>query len=80
MATMNEIITTKVLAPRGFKTELFYNWLSYIKDSSPKTQETYTRNIRQFIYFLAANRITNPTRDNVIEYRDSLLSTKNLRQ
>ena len=60
---MDEIITTtgrKVLTRHKFKIDLFNNWLSYIKDSSTKTQETYTKNIKQFIYFLVDNGITNP--------------------
>lgn len=76
---LNEIITTasgQVVAQNEIGTELFNNWLSYIKDSSPKTQETYTRAIRQFLYFLMDNSISRPTREDIIAYRDSLAATK----
>jgi len=76
---MNEIITTaskQAIAQNEIGTELFNNWLSYIKDSSPKTQETYTRAIKQFLYYLMDNAISRPTREDIIAYRDSLAATK----
>lgn len=76
---MNEIITPtsgQVVAQNEVGVELFNNWLAYIKDSSPKTQETYTRAIRQFLYYLMGNNITRPIREDIIAYRDSLAVSK----
>lgn len=51
--------------------ELFARWVSYI-DASPKTVQTYTRAIKQFLLYLQANEITEPERADVIAYRDHL--------
>lgn len=59
------------LAEQGFTAELFDRWTKYL-DATPKTVATYTRNIRPFAYFLKVNGITNPTRDDVITFRDQL--------
>lgn len=75
----NELVETTsgaVVAQNEIGQELFNSWLSYIKDSSPKTQETYTRAIRQFFYFLMDNNIKRPTREDIIAYRDTLAATK----
>lgn len=58
-------------AAQSFTSGLFDRWIAYI-DAKPKTVETYTRAIRQFAYFLQANGITEPTRDHIIAYRDTL--------
>lgn len=58
-------------AAQSFTSGLFDRWIAYI-DAKPKTVETYTRAIRQFAYFLQANSITEPTRDHIIAYRDTL--------
>lgn len=46
-------------------------YLNYI-DVKQKTIETYNISIRQFITFLKENGIENPTRENVIAFRESL--------
>ena len=72
---MNEltIYTNGSLAAQkpDFTPDLFSRWISYI-DAAPKTAETYTRNLRGFISYLAENGITNPSREDVIAYRDGL--------
>lgn len=55
----------------GFTPDLFSRWISFI-DAAPKTAETYTRNLRGFISYLAENGITEPRREDVIAYRDGL--------
>lgn len=45
-------------------------------DVSPKTQETYTRNLKQFFVWLNERGIAQPTRDHVIAYRDELKATR----
>ena len=61
----------EVVAQSSFTTELFNRWTSFI-DAKPKTVETYTRNIRPFIYFLAERGIKNPAREDVIAFRESM--------
>ena len=55
----------------SFDNELFGRWITFI-DAKDKTVESYTRSIRQFMIYLQDNGITQPTRDDVISYRDSL--------
>ena len=53
-------------------TEALYNsFLSYL-DASPKTVQTYRRAIGQFMKYLALNGITQPTREDVIAFREEL--------
>lgn len=51
--------------------DLFSRFIGYI-DASPKTIETYTKAIRQFVKYLAENGITQPTRETIIAYREGL--------
>ena len=46
-------------------------FLDYI-DVSPKTTETYKIALRQFVSYLDKNNISNPTREQIIEYREQL--------
>jgi integrase/recombinase XerC len=50
---------------------LFDRWLRFV-DAAEKTEETYTRNIRQFARFLSETGETRPTRETVLAYRDAL--------
>lgn len=56
--------------PRSF-SELFESWTQYI-DGSERTKATYTQNIKRFAEWLNANGITEPSRADVIKYRDEL--------
>lgn len=51
--------------------DLFKSFIEYL-DASPKTIETYTRAIRQFFKYLYSNGIGQPTREDVIAYREQL--------
>lgn len=53
------------------EADLFHRWTSYI-DAKPRTIESYSRSIRQFIFFLRTNGISQPTRADIMAYRDSL--------
>ena len=66
----NTALTTQELT-----VELSERWVSYV-DAKPKTIETYTRAIRQFMLYTQVNGITQPTRADIIAYRDSLKATK----
>ena len=59
-------ITAATIAP-----ELFARWTTFI-EAKPKTVATYTRAIRQFARYLAAEGITRPSRETIVSYRDSL--------
>ena len=50
---------------------LFDRWLRFV-DAADKTEETYTRNIRQFARYLTEMGETRPTRETVLAYRDAL--------
>lgn len=66
-------MSNAVLAPAAptVSEELLNRWFAYL-DVAPKSLETYRTNIRPFVRFLAENGITAPTRETVIQYRDSL--------
>lgn len=75
---MNELAVTSHAVPapqQAITAELFTRWTSYI-DAKPKTVETYTRAIRQFFLFIGVNGITQPTREDIIAYRESLKETR----
>lgn len=59
------------LTEQTFTADLFTRWTAYL-DATPKTIETYTRNIRPFAYYLKDNGIRRPSRDDVITFRDQL--------
>ena len=56
---------------RAVTAELFSRWTSYI-DASPKTVETYTKNISRFFAYLNENGIAQPQREDIVAYRDYL--------
>lgn len=54
--------------------DLLARFVDFI-DARPKTIETYTKALRQFFKYLAANGIATPTRADVIDYREQLKAT-----
>ena len=48
-------------------------WIRYL-DVAPRSVQTYSSNLKQFLLWLADNGITNPTREDIIAYRDSLMA------
>lgn len=58
--------------------ELYDRFISFL-DASPKTIETYTRNLRQFFKFLSNNLIIEPKREDIIAYREYLKQELNLK-
>ena len=56
-------------------TASFYRWTSFI-DASRKTIDTYNRAIKQFAFYLASKGIINPTREDILNYREELKATK----
>lgn len=54
--------------------DLFTRFISYL-DASPKTIETYSRAIKQFINYMSENGITRPERAHVLAFREDLRQT-----
>ncbi len=52
--------------------DLADRWIKYL-DVAPRSVQTYSSNLKQFLIWLAQNNITNPTREDIIAYRDSLM-------
>lgn len=50
---------------------LYSRFISYI-DAKPKTIETYTRALKQFFLYLSLNGIIQPTRQDILAFRDEL--------
>lgn len=51
--------------------ELYRRYIAFI-DAKPKTIETYTRALKQFFYYLSSRGIAQPTRQDIISFRDEL--------
>lgn len=58
---------------RAINGELVRDFLAYI-DRSDKTQQTYLVNLKQFLVWMRYQGITDPTRADIILYRDWLAS------
>lgn len=68
-ATSRNITTDHI----GNVHDLFFQWSSYL-DATPRTFQSYTRNVKSFLEWLRNNGIANPTREDVRAYRDELAS------
>ncbi len=62
---------TALQAGQIVNEDLYNRFISYL-DASPKTIQTYSRAIRQFIKYLAENGIRQPAREDVIAFREDL--------
>lgn len=74
---MEEMIVqgnTAIVAQKTITEDLFNSFIKYL-DASPKTVETYTRAVRQFFKYIYENGINQPTREDVIAYREYLKDT-----
>ena len=70
----NEIIVQEsngIIEYKSITTDLFAKFIDFV-DATPKTIQTYTRAIRQFAKWLEAHGITQPTREDIIAYREEL--------
>lgn len=68
LAKTNESMTT-----RSVGADLYARFVAYV-DASPRTVQTYATSLRQFMTWLAEEGIQQPTRDDVLAYRDHLVS------
>lgn len=74
---MSEIIRaegTELTQRQGLTADLYTRFVAFI-DAKPKTIETYTKALRQLFAYLGENGITNPTREDILSYRDYLKAT-----
>ena len=63
--------TTALQMGQTVTTDLYTRFIEYL-DASPKTVQTYSRAVRQFIKYLQDNGIAQPTREDVIAFREEL--------
>lgn len=72
---MKEITTSntalQTAGAQVLTADLYTRYIEFL-DASPKTIETYNRAIRQLARYLKENGITQPTRADLIAYRDAL--------
>lgn len=69
-----QIIQQGAMAKNGFTRDMFSRWIAYV-DARPKTVQSYTRAIRQFMGYLYERNISQPTREDVVAYREWLLES-----
>lgn len=71
---MNELQATQTTpANADFGTALIYDFVAYI-DRGERTTQAYLTNLRQFLAWLRYVGVTQPTRADIIHYRDYLLT------
>lgn len=70
-ATALQIRPTAAITTQTLTGDLYTRFIEYL-DASPKTIQTYTRALRQFAKWTADNGISQPTREDIIAYRDDL--------
>ena len=58
---------------KPFSADVLKAWIEFC-DVKPATQKTYNKAIENFAAYLGDNNITRPTREDVIAYREHLLS------
>ena len=71
MNGLTVVENTAVVGYGAITADLFNRWTSFI-DASPKTVDTYSKNIRRFLAYLVENGITHPQREDIVAYRDFL--------
>lgn len=68
---MNLTVMENNLQNKTVEAGLFNEYIKYI-DASPKTVETYTKALRQLFKYLTINGISQPTREDILAFRESL--------
>ena len=75
--TMDALNTTQstTLTAQGFNTSLFANaWEAWIKDRADTTQAGYNVTVKCFLEWLVNEGITRPGREDIVSYREWLIS------
>lgn len=65
--------TTELINP--INDDMFHSFMQYI-DVKDKSLETYTRSLKQFFNYITVNGITEPTRQDIVQYRETLKADK----
>ena len=65
--------TAELISP--INDDMFHSFMQYI-DVKDKSLETYTRSLKQFFNYITVNGITEPTRQDIVQYRETLKSDK----
>lgn len=71
---MSELIIAnqaELATQRGVTADLFPRFVAFI-DAKPKTVETYAKALKQLFAFFSANGISNPTREDIVAFREEL--------
>lgn len=62
---------TSLQAGQTVTEDLYKRFVGYL-DASPKTVQTYSRAVRQFLKYISERGISQPTREDIIAYREDL--------
>lgn len=65
--------TTELINP--INDDMFHSFMQYI-DVKDKSLETYTRSLKQFFNYITVKGITEPTRQDIVQYRETLKEDK----
>lgn len=65
--------TTELINP--INDDMFHSFMQYI-DVKDKSLETYTRSLKQFFNYITVKGITEPTRQDIVQYRETLKADK----
>lgn len=68
------IETNSIVRQQAINSDLLARWAAFM-DVSEKSKDTYRKAVKQFIEWLSNEGISCPTREDVIEWRDSLKET-----
>lgn len=71
MTTTMTIGNNALAIQQSITPDLFTDFVNYL-DSSPKTVETYKKALKQFFNYIYLYGITQPSREDIIAYRDEL--------
>lgn len=78
MTSQVEVKDTAVVVGNSFSEALVADWLAYNADKKNTTVLTYGKAIKNFFIWLNDNGIKNPCRNDVINYRKNLCSSKKI--
>lgn len=73
---INTADATVLFNPSSINAQNFFEWAKSLDVGSERTLETYSRNIMRFYDYLRERDIREPTRNDVLAYRDWLKETK----
>lgn len=73
---MNELMIGEraALQAQALTEDAFSRYVAFI-DAKPRTVDTYTRAVRQLLSFLQARGITQPSREDILAFREELKAT-----